>query len=433
METKLTLISEKASKDKKYKFNNLAYLLNEENLIDCFLMLKTGKATGVDGITLEKYEENLRNNIKDLISKMKRQAYKPQPSKRTYIKKTNGKMRPLGIPSTEDKIVQMGIARILESIYENDFLNFSYGFRPNRSCHDAIKNLNRTIISKPVSYIIDADIKGFFDNVNHDWMMRFLEERITDTNLLRIIKRFLIAGIMEKNEYQETEKGTPQGGIISPILANLYLHYALDLWIEKVVKKESRGLVEIIRYADDFVICVQYKDEAENLLNALKLRLQKFGLELAEGKTRIIEFGRYAKEKAEKKGKSKPETFNFLGFTFYCSLNRKGNFNTGVKTERKKFCLKLKEMNKWLKEIRAKDKVKDWWQILCSKLRGHYQYFGISGNYKSIGRFFYLTVKLLYKWLNRRSQKKSFTWDMFNKYMKEHKLPLPRIKVSLYV
>jgi RNA-directed DNA polymerase len=432
METKLNLISEKASKDKKYKFNNLAYLLNRTNLVNCFFRLKTGKATGVDNVTLEEYEKNLGNNLDDLAERMKRQAYKPQPSRREYIKKMNGKLRPLGIPATEDKIVQMGITCILNSIYENDFLDFSYGFRPKRKCHDAIKRLDNTAMSRPVNHIIDADIKGFFDNVNHDWLMKFLQERITDPNLLRIIKRFLIAGIMEKEEYKETDKGTPQGGIISPILANVYLHYVLDLWIEKVVKRHCRGFVEIIRYADDFVICVQHKDEAEKILKALKLRLGKFNLELAEDKTRIIEFGRYAKEGVNKKGKKKPETFNFLGFTFYCGVNRKGNFKVGVRTERKKFSMKIKEMNKWFKDIRNKGNMKTWWQILCSKLRGHYQYFGISGNYDSIKRFYYLTERFLFKWLNRRSQRKSFNWDKFEEYLKIHKLPTPRIVFNLY-
>jgi len=432
METKLTLISEKASKDKAYKFNNLAYLLNEENLMDCFFRLKTGKATGIDGVTLEEYEMNLGKNIKNLVSRMKSQAYKPQPSRREYIKKMNGKLRPLGIPATEDKIVQKGIARILEAIYENDFLDFSYGFRPKRSCHNAIAKLQGTILAKYVSFVIDADIKGFFDNVNHDWMMKFLQKRITDPNLLRIIKRFLVAGIMEKDEYKETDVGTPQGGIISPILANIYLHYALDLWIEKVVKKHCKCFVEIVRYADDFVICVQYKDDAAKILTALKLRLGKFSLELAEDKTRIIEFGRFARENRTKSGKKKPETFNFLGFTFYCDISRKGKFKLGIKTERKKFGAKLKEMNKWLKEARCIDKIETWWHILCSKLRGHFQYYGIYGNLRSIGKFYYWTVKLLFKWLNRRSQMKSFTWDKFNVYIKRHNLPKPKITVDLY-
>jgi hypothetical protein len=237
---------------------------------------------------------------------------------------------------------------------------------------------------------------------------------------------------MENGEYKETDKGTPQGGIISPILANVYLHYVLDLWIEKVVKKHCDGYVEIIRYADDFVICTQQKEEAEKILETLKLRLCKFGLELAEDKTRIIEFGRFARQNRKMKGKKKPETFNFLGFTFYCGKNSKGNFKVGIKTERKKFSTKLKEMNMWLKKVRSRRNVKYWWQILCSKLRGHYQYFGVSGNFISINKFYHYTRKLLYKWLNKRSQKKSFCWGKFNIYLKQYNFPTPKIKVNLY-
>jgi RNA-directed DNA polymerase len=431
METKLNLISEKALKDKKYKFNNLAHLLNETNLKDCFFRLKSGKATGVDNETLEEYEENLGSNIKNLVDRMKRQVYKPQPARRVYIKKSNGKLRPLGIPATEDKIVQMGIARILNVIYENDFMDFSYGFRPRRNCHDAIKKLNDTIKFKQVNYIIDADIKGFFNNVNHEWMMKFLQERITDINLLRIIKRFLIAGIMEKEEYKETDKGTPQGGIISPILANIYLHYVLDIWIEKVVKKYCRGYVEIVRYADDFVIGVQYKDESERIQTAMKQRLNKFGLELAEDKTRIIKFGRNAKEDGKKEGK-KPETFNFLGFTLYCDTGRDGKFKVGYKTERKKFNTKIKEMYKWLKAVCYKAKIQEWWQIFCSKMRGHYQYYGISSNCYSINKFRYIIIKLLYRCLNSRSQRRSFTWVKLKAYINRYGLPKPKIYVNIY-
>jgi len=432
METKLNLISEKARKDKKYKFNNLAYLLNERNLTGCLLRLKTGKATGVDDVTVEEYEQNLGKNLKELVERMKSQAYKPKPVRRTYIKKMNGKLRPLGIPSTEDKIVQIGITRILEAIYENDFLDQSYGFRPKRNCHGALNRLDKTITKKSVNHIIDADIKGFFDNVNHEWMMKFLQERITDINLLRLIKRFLIAGIMEEGKYRETEKGTPQGGILSPVLANVYLHYVLDLWIEKIVKRHCKGYVEYVRYADDFIICVQCKEESTKILKALKGRLKRFGLELAEDKTRVIEFGRYAKENAKRKG-NKPETFNFLGFTHYCDIGRNGYFKIGRKTDRKKFSMKLKEINKWLKQIRCTTKSREWWNTVKLKLRGHYQYYGVSGNYRSINKFYEIVRKLIFKWLNRRSQRRSFTWENYAKYLQRYSLPKPKIYHNFYM
>ena len=430
MQTKLNLIAEIVRRDDRCKIDNVAYLLNEANLKECFEMLKKGKATGTDGVGIEEYEKALGSNLKDLVGRMKRQAYKPQPVRRTYIPKANGKLRPLGIPSTEDKIVQRGIARILEAIYEGEFLDFSYGFRPGRNCHQALERLNTVIMTKPVNHIIDADIKGFFDNVNHTWMMKFLGHRMNDPNLLRLIARFLRNGYMEEGKVYESDKGTPQGGIISPILANIYLHYALDLWIERVVKPRCRGVVEIVRYADDFVICVQYKDEAERILEVLKKRLGKFNLELAEDKTRIIEFGRYARTNAKARG-GKPETFNFLGFTHFVDVSRKGFFKLGRKTDRKKMTAKLKEMNLWLKSMRNIP-VKDWWPVLKAKLAGHFQYYGVSGNSRSIGTYNYLTVQMVFKWLNRRSQRKSMDWCAFITYFNRHGLPKPRIRCNLY-
>jgi len=287
------------------------------------------------------------------------------------------------------------------------------------------------IMSKPVNHVIDADIKGFFDNVNHKWMKRCLEERIGDKNLLRLIIRFLKSGIIEQGKYYTTEKGTPQGGILSPVLANIYLHYVLDLWIERVVKKEAKGYVGIVRYADDSVICVQYKEDSRQILEKMKERLLKFGLELSEEKTQIIGFGRYAEKNARSKGK-KPDTFDFLGFTHFCDKSRKGAFKVGRRTSRKRFSQKAREMNQWLKSVRNVAKPEEWWSILCAKLRGHFQYYGVSGNYRGIYRFYVLTVKLVFKWLNRRSQKKSFNWQSFNEYLRMYPLPKPKIHHNLY-
>ena len=430
MQTKLNLISEIARRDDRCKIDNVAYLLNEANLNECFYMLKQGKAAGIDGIGLEEYEQSLDENLKDLVARMKRQDYHPQPVRRTYIPKANGKLRPLGIPSTEDKIVQIGIARILEAIYEGDFLDFSYGFRPSRNCHQAIERLNTVIMTMPVNHVIDADIKGFFDNVDHNWMLKFLGHRISDPNLLRLIARFLKNGYMEEGKFNASDKGTPQGGIVSPILANIYLHYALDLWVERVVKPRCRGTVEIVRYADDFVICVQFKDEAAWILEALKERLGKFSLELAEDKTRIIEFGRFAKTNAKKRNE-KPATFNFLGFTHYVDTSRKGFFKLGRKTDRKKMTAKLKEMKIWLKSVRTIP-VREWWPVLKAKLLGHFRYYGVSGNSRSIGTYYYLIVRLVFKWINRRSQKHSMNWSEFSAYLKRYELPKPRIYHNLF-
>lgn len=431
METKLNLISEIARKDKKCRIDNLAHMLNLQNLKECYQRLKKGKAEGVDEVSWEEYGNNLEDNLNEVIGQMKRQSYKPKPVRRTYIPKANGKQRPLGILATEDKVIQMGITRILEAIYENDFIDNSFGFRPNRDCHKALERTNVILSSKPVNYVIDADIKGFFDNVNHKWLTKFLEHRIGDKNLIRIIVRFLKSGVIEATELLKTEKGTPQGGIISPVLANIYLHYVLDLWIDKIVKKRCMGYVEIVRYADDFIIFAQKQEEANCILESLHKRLGKFGLELAADKTKIISFGRYAKENARKTGR-KLETFDFLGFTHYCDKSRKGNFKVGRKTSKKKFSTKMKEMNEWLKSVRNTAKVREWWPVLCSKLRGHFQYYGVSGNYQSIWSYAYRTKRLVYKWLNRRSQKRSFNWKTFGDYMERYELPNPKIHHNLY-
>ena len=431
MQTKLDLITELVRGSGECRIDNAVYLLDVLNLRECFGMLKPGKAAGIDEISLEEYGSNLHENLKDLVGRMKRQAYHPQPVRRTYIPKANGKLRPLGIPSVEDKVVQSGIARILGAVYEVDFLDFSYGFRPHRSCHQALNRLDKIIMTKPINHIIDADIKGFFDNVSHEWMMKFLGHRISDPNLLRLISRFLKNGYMEEGKVFEAGKGTPQGGLISPILANIYLHYALDLWMERYVKPLCRGVVEIVRYADDFVICVQYKDEAERVHEMLKERLGRFNLELAEDKTRIIGFGRYCAVNAKAKGE-RPATFSFLGFTHYVGKSKKGNFLLGRKTDRKKMSAKLKEMNLWLKAIRNKELLKDWWKTLKAKLNGHFRYYGVSGNSQSIRIYYGLVVRMVFKWINRRSHKKSFTWEAFREYCTRHLLPQPVMHHNFY-
>ena len=431
METKLNLISEIAAQDKKCQFNNLVHLLNEANLRECFYKLEKDKASGVDGVTFSEYEENLTDNLADLVKRMKELSYQPQPVLRVYIPKPNNKQRPLGIPALEDKIVQMGIARILEAIYENDFMDFSYGFRPGRSCHQALDFLDKMIMRNPVNHVIDADIKGFFDNVDHSWMVSCLEQRINDKVLIRYIVRFLKSGIMEEGKLFSSDQGTPQGGIISPVLANIYLHYVLDLWLEECVKPRSRGWVGIVRYADDFIICAQYKKEANQILESLHKRMSKFGLSLSSEKTRIIEYGPYAKDNAKRRG-NRPASFSFLGITHFCDKTRKGKFKVGRRTENKKLRAKLVEINQWLKSIRNKVPLREWWPILGAKLAGHFQYYGVSGNFEGIKQYRYQVIRLVYKWINRRSQKKSFNWKTFNEYMKRFPLPKAKIHHNLY-
>jgi len=432
METKLDLITKRATEDKSFKFTSLAHLLNEESLKESFYMLKKNRAPGVDEVTYEEYEKYLNTNVQKLVKRMKAQKYYPQPVRRAYIPKDEGKTRPLGIPALEDKIVQMGVTRILNAIFEPNFLDCSYGFREGRSCHQALKQLDNTIMTEPVNHVIDADIRGFFDNVDHDWLMRMLKEKIADKNFLRTIKKFLKAGVMEEGVVEPTEAGTPQGGLCSPVLSNIYLHYVLDLWFEKRVKENMRGYVELVRYCDDFVIVAQYKEEAEKILSLLEGRLNKFSLDLAKEKTRLIEFGRYARANAQKKGK-KPDSFDFLGFTHFCDKSRKGNFKVGRKTRKKKYNEKLKEMNSWLKSVRNMVGIEEWWKVLAAKLRGHYEYYGISGNYDSIMAFYIQTCDMAFKWINRRSQKRSMNWEQFGTYLKKYPLPKPEIKHNLYV
>lgn len=426
VETKLLLITQRAKENRKERFTSLIHLIKEDFLVECFRELERDKATGVDGVSVKEYEVNLEENLKDLVNRMKRWKYRPQPARRVYIPKANGKKRPLGIPTIEDKIVQMALKKILEAIYEVDFCDVSYGFRPNRSCHDALDVVDKAIMTKPINYIVDMDIEKFFDTVDHKWMMEFLKHRIADTNLLRLIESFLKAGMIEEGKYYQTEKGTPQGGIISPLLANIYLHYVLDLWFEKVIKKEAKGYTQLIRYADDFVVCFQIKKEAETFEERLRERLSKFGLKIAEEKSKVIKFGRYFWEKARREGK-RLEVFDFLGFTHYCDKTRRDNFKLGRKTAKNKFRQKIKEMNEWLGRVRNLVKIEEWWRVLRLKLIGHYRYYGISGNMPEMQAYYKQTMRLVYKWVNRRSEKKSYNWKQFSNFVKYNPLPLPKI------
>lgn len=432
METKLAKISEIAKDKPKERFTSLYHLLNREMLFQCHYELEADKASGVDEVTKEEYERNIVENIINLVERLKNHSYKPQPVKRIYIAKENGKQRPLGIPAYEDKIVQLGLKKILEAIYEPYFMDFSYGFRPKRKCHDALRELNRIIVKEKVNYIVDADIRSFFDKVDHGWLMEFVNHRIADPNIKGLLVKFLKAGIMEEGNLIESEQGTPQGAVISPVLANIYLHYVLDLWFEKIVKKELRGCTDMVRFADDFVCCFQYEHEAERFYKGLKQRLDKFRLEMAEEKSKIIMFGRFAERDRRLAGSGKPETFDFLGFTHYCGKSQNGKFRVKRKTSKKKLRQKIGAFKEWIKSVRNKCTIHEIFKIVRSKLIGHYRYYGITDNSPMINVFRRRVVALLFKWLNRRSQRRSFNFDQFEKFLKKNPLPTPRIYVSIF-
>ncbi|MCD6571003.1 MAG: group II intron reverse transcriptase/maturase [Deltaproteobacteria bacterium] len=429
---KLSLISGHARRDPGFQFTSLAHLLNVEYLRDCYKGLNRNKAVGIDNVSWEEYGRKLDENLELLVSRLKLKKYKPIPARRVYIPKSETEKRPLGISALENKIVERGITWILENIYEQDFLNCSYGFRPKRNSHQALKELNDLIMFQPINHIVEADIKGFFDNVSHEKLMGFMSIRIKDTVLLNLIKRFLKAGYVDDGLLVKPDAGTPQGSILSPMLANIFLHYVLDTWFETTVKSHVKGFCEIVRYADDFVCVVRYADDARRIERGLRNRFNKYGLELHPTKSRNISFGRFERGNAKLQNR-RANTFDFLGFTHYCDKSRRGNFKVGRKTSRKKYTAKCRAMNAWLKAVRNQVKTKEWWKILIAKLRGHFQYYGVSENYKGIARFYKVTIRMLRKWMNRRSQKRKMSWDRFTRYLEHYPLPKPRIVHSFYV
>ena len=348
-----------------------------------------------------------------------------------YIPKDEHATRPPGIPVLEDKVVGKGVSRILEAIYEQDFLESSHGFRLGRGCHTALKAVDTLLWNRPTNHVIEADIKGFFDAVSHKWLMEFLGRRINDPSLLRIIGRFLIAGYKDSGLLVESVKGVPQGGTLSPMLANIFLHYVLDEWMEKEIRPQVTGECHLIRYADDFIILVQFKEEAYRVVELLRNRFAQYGLELHPEKTRVMSFGKYEGVNAQRQDR-KANTFDFLGLTHYCTKSRHGFFLVGRRTMAKKFRKKIGELTAWFKTVRNMLKLSELWKVLAAKLRGHYQYYGISGNYRGIYRYYLCAKRIAFKWLNRRSQRKSFNWEQFAKYLIRYPLPKPHIVHRLY-
>ena len=419
-------VREAARRDKGIKFTALLHHVNERLLLDSFHLLKKDAAPGVDDITWSEYEQGVEARITDLHGRVHRGAYRAQPSRRVYIPKPDGRQRPLGIAALEDKIVQQAVATVLHQIYEEDFLGFSYGFRPGRGAHDALDALTAAIMTKKVSWILDADIRGFFDNISHEKLIQLIELRIADQRIIRLIQKWLKAGVSEDGQWSETKIGTPQGAVISPLLANIYLHYVLDQWVMEWRRKFALGDVIIVRYADDFVLGFQHRREAERFLEQLRKRLADYGLELHSDKTRLIQFGRFAAEDRKRKGKGKPETFDFLGFTHICgTIHKSGKFTVHRKTAGKRMKAKLRSIGAQLRRRMHQPiaKTGDW---LKQVVRGYFNYHAVPGNLPKLETFRQQIARHWRLTLRRRSQRSRWTWERFEILMTLY-LPRPRV------
>jgi group II intron reverse transcriptase/maturase len=414
-----------ARENKEMKFTALLHHLTVDLLRESFYSLKKKAAPGVDGVTWQEYETGLKDRLVDLHGRVHRGAYRALPSRRVYIKKEDGRQRPLGVAALEDKVVQYAVATILNQIYEEDFRGFSYGFRPGRSQHDALDALSYALLKKKVNYILDADVRSFFDNLDKGWMIRFIEHRVADPRILRLIQKWLKAGVMEEGAWSEPQTGTPQGSVISPLLANVYLHYAFDLWVDVWRKKYAQGEVVVVRYADDVILGFQYQTDADRFLANLRKRLAMFGLELHPDKTRRIEFGRFAEENRKRRGEGKPETFDFLGFTHISGKNRLGYFTVRRKTIRKRMRAKLRQLKQEL-HWRMHDPIAETGRWLQSVVQGYFNYYAVPGNLDSLGAFRERLLGLWWRRLRRRSQKHPFSWTR-TLALGDRWLPQPRV------
>jgi RNA-directed DNA polymerase len=391
--------------------------------------LKREAAPGVDGETWRHYGEALEENLQDLSHRLKRGAYRAKPVRRVYIPKADGRQRPLGVTALEDKLVQRATVEVLNAIYETDFLGFSYGFRPGRSQHKALDALYCGLDERRVNWVLDLDVRSFFGSLSHEWMLRFVEHRVGDQRLISLIRRWLKAGVFENGEVHPSEEGTPQGGSVSVLLSNVYLHYVLDLWFERVVKPRLRGEACMVRYIDDFVLCFQFRSDALRAQEALVKRLSKFSLNLEPKKTKLVEFGRYAHRHASKRGRKRPETIYFLGFTLYCTRNQKGNFRIGMLTEKSRLrraLMRLQDQMRRMRHLSLREQV----NCLNQMLRGHYAYYGVAGNLRALLRVHRAVEHYWRKMLSSRSWHGTVRWEQFQRIKEQFPLLRPKLHYS---
>jgi len=422
----LSRVREAAKRDSKLQFSNLLHHVNVDLLRQSYWALNRQAATGVDGVTWQEYGKELEERLPELHDRVQCGRYQAKPSKRIWIPKPDGQQRPIGIAALEDKIVQQALTTVLQQIYEEDFLGFSYGARPGRGQHNALDAIYVAITQRRVNWVLDADLSKFYDSLDHEWLMKFVEHRVTDQRILRLLRKFLRAGVSEDGEWSKTEVGTPQGAVISPLLANIYLHYALDQWVKWWRSHHARGEVYIVRYADDFVMGFQYQSDAEQFQAELKERLAKFGLEMHEGKTRLVEFGRFAVGNRKEHGERKPETFDFLGFTHICSKKKNGRFTIYRKTITKRLRAKIKKVRETLLQNRHRP-VSEQGAWLKAVMQGHFNYYGVPGNRKALDTFRKQIQRSWLQALRSRSQKAlSLTWERMKKLIRTW---LPTAKV----
>ena len=426
MTTRLICFTRRAQEEPGARFNALMGLLAEpEGLRESFKCQPGNKAPGIDGVRKQEYAQGVEDRLGKLSAALRRLGYRPKPVRRVYIPKADGGRRPLGVPSFEDRIVQDRLSRILQAIWEPEFRHCSYGFRPCRNAHQALARLGEIVTQERTQWVVEADIKGFFDHVSHAHLMGFLAHRIADERLLRIVRRFLKAGAMEAGVFSDTEAGTPQGGLVSPVLANIYLHYVLDLWFEKRYTRSCRGRAYLVRYADDFVACFEDEQDAKRFLPTLSERLGQFRLQVEPTKTSVLRFGAHALWTCRRDARVRPQTFNFLGFTHYVRRTRGGSFALGRKTQRQRFRRKLKELSVRLSALRVQGG-RAMMRYVRRHLAGHLQYYAVSGNSRCLRNYVFRAGRLLFKWLNRRSQRRSISWARFSPVLAAL-LPPPRI------